>query len=114
MKLLKLLGTRLLIEPLPQTTQSAGGIAFAPNRLEKQPIGHVRMIGTPVGDAKRDDLLAQFTIGDLVQVNHRYGSHDVLVDGKLHRIHSVDDVQVILLRTVGVDLAAGDSESVAA
>jgi len=107
MKITRLLGNRILLEPLASETVTAGGIAIPERQVQKQPVGFVRMVGTGNGDATLAADMAEMKVGQKVRVNTRMGGVEVSLEGVPHRIHSVMDVECIFEPEVivGVDHA---------
>lgn len=93
MNVTKLLGNRVLIEPLPAET-SINGIALPERQIKKQPVGHVRLIGTTdeACEPKGKALLDEVNVGDLVYTDVRQGAQDVEFGGMKCRVHSIYDV----------------------
>lgn len=85
---MKLLGNRVLIEPITPKSETPSGLIL-PDAARKQPFGIVRQLGSRM----KEEALK---VGDLVRVDTAYGSQDVKVNGKDWRIVSVLDVQAIL------------------
>ena len=81
-----LLGNRILLDPI----EEAEGPIVAPQLSKKKtPLGRIVMLGNAM---KVPDL----QVGQKVYVDTNYGSIDVPHDGRIHRIVSAADVQLIL------------------
>jgi co-chaperonin GroES (HSP10) len=98
MNVTKLLGNRVVIEPLPAATETPGGIVIPERQVKKQPIGHVRMIGTTdeACEPKGKALLDEIKVGDLVYTDVRQGAQDIDFAGQKCRVHSIYDVLCVL------------------
>ena len=93
MNITQVLGNRVLVEPLPEATETDGGIYLPQRDRQKQAVGIVRMVGTGSDDnVKLRAQMAEIAVGATVRVDHSFGSIDVEHNGKLCRIHSVADV----------------------
>ncbi len=82
---MKILGPRLLVEPLPQATHSAGGIAYAPNYRDDKKQHKVLAVGS--GKRQKD--------GSLVPLEIIPGDH-VLVELYTGQLHTFDDGKMII------------------
>jgi len=96
MNITKVLGDRVLIEPLPVEQVSAGGIELPQSVRGKQSVGIVRMVGEGTGDPSMRALMAEIAIGQTVRTNINMGSVEVTFNNTKYQIHSVRDVEMIL------------------
>lgn len=95
MKILQLLGARVLIQPMPDQTISSG-VVIPQSITQRHPMGIIRMIGTGNGDRQLTAQMAELQVGQLVRTDLSFGAIEIDVDGTACRIHSVCDVQLIL------------------
>ena len=87
----KPLADRVLVEPAPAETKTAGGIIIPDTAKEKPQEGKVVALGT----GKRDDegKLIPFTVkaGDKVLIS-KYGGTEIKIDGESYLIMREDDI----------------------
>ena len=94
-KLLKPIGQRVLIEPMPELDQ-IGSIYIPQNAREKTLEGHVRQIGT--GDRLKDGTRRPFgvAIGDKV-LFAKFGGTEMHIGGKLLKLVYEADIMAVLI-----------------
>lgn len=77
---MKLLGNRVLVQPLPQATQSSGGIQYSPSYRDDQTRYRVLAVG-PGRRLKNGTVIPpEVSHGDLV-IAPLYHDHAILKDG---------------------------------
>ena len=94
-KLLKPIGQRVLIEPMP-TLDKIGSIFIPENAREKTLEGHVRQIGT--GKRGKDGKVKPFgvNIGDKVLFG-KFGGTELNIGGKDYKLVHENDIIAVLV-----------------
>ncbi len=92
---IKLLGDRVLVEPVEEKETKKGGIVIPDAAKEKPQEGIVRALGTGKTDDDGKKIPFEVKVGDRVLVS-KYGGTEIKLGGKEYKILGCDDLLAVL------------------